>query len=415
MKEKNKNRVLKTAVIVALLFVSIFAIIILNIVPKDNAIRVSAQKEQDIKSITVGSAGDIMLHSPFYRSDDYKTEEGDYDFGSCFDFIKPIYSSATYMAVNLETTLAGKDEGYSGYPMFRSPDSIADSLSDSGVDLMLLANNHIYDSGREGFLRTSRILKEKGIDYTGARHSEDEKKYMIKDINGIKLGIMNFTYETPRSDDIKGINGNPVDNETSMQLNSFDPNERDTFYDEIGKDIDSMEDAGVDFKIVYLHWGEEYHLKESQWQRQMAQELCDMGVDALIGSHPHVVQPVDVFTGTSDDNEGHLMFCAFSLGNQLSNQRRELMDMDTGHTEDGLIIDLEIKKDKTGTRISKIDYHPTWVYKNNEGPVYYILPADEEANTAISDVSSDLKASYERTWSIIRDGAEKVRHTYGFD
>lgn len=419
MKKNSKKRHLKAVLLVMLAAVAVSAVVLLNTAPVEKALDVSAVKESEIKTATVGSAGDIMLHSPFYRSPDYKTEDGSYDFSDCFKFIEQVYSKASYMAVNLETTLAGGGSGYSGYPMFRSPDSIADSLSESGVDLMLLANNHIYDSGKEGFMRTSQILAEKGINYTGARHSDDEKKYIVKDVEGIKIGIVNFTYETPRSDDLKGINGNPVDEESAGYLNSFDPDDREAFYNEMRECLNSMENDGAEFTIVYLHWGEEYNLKESGWQREIAQKLCDMGVDALIGSHPHVVQPVDVFKSETGDDKEHLMFCAFSVGNQLSNQRREMMNLNTGHTEDGLVIYLDIKKDEERTYLSGVDYVPTWVYKNQAGPVYYILPADNAADietyTGIGGIRQSVEDSYERTWSIIEEGASKVREAYGFD
>lgn len=238
-------------------------------------------------------------------------------------------------------------------------------------------------------------------------------------MEGIKIGIVNFTYETPRSDDLKGINGNPVDEESAGYLNSFDPDDREAFYNEMRECLNSMENDGAEFTIVYLHWGEEYHLKESGWQREIAQKLCDMGVDALIGSHPHVVQPVDVFKSETGDDKEHLMFCAFSVGNQLSNQRREMMNLNTGHTEDGLVIYLDIKKDEERTYLSGVDYVPTWVYKNQAGPVYYILPADNaediETYTSIGGIRQSVEDSYERTWSIIEEGASKVREAYGFD
>ncbi|MFQ7473589.1 MAG: CapA family protein, partial [Anaerovoracaceae bacterium] len=185
--DKNDKR-LKISVLVLTLCVLLAGAGIaasLKFLPSKEAVPVSADVKQETKTITVGSGGDIIIHSPFYRAKEYRTD-GDYDFSACFSYVKRIYEKPSFMAVNLETTLPGKDAGYSGYPMFKSPDSLADSLVSNGADLMLLANNHIYDSGVNGFLRTSEILEEKKILYTGARHSEEEKKYMIKDIDGIK-------------------------------------------------------------------------------------------------------------------------------------------------------------------------------------------------------------------------------------
>lgn len=387
----------------------------LKFLPSKEAVPVSADVKQQSQTITVGSGGDIIIHSPFYRAEEYKTD-GDYDFSACFSYVKSVYERPTFMTLNLETTLPGRVAGYSGYPMFKSPDSLADSLYTSGADLMLLANNHIYDSGVKGFLRTSEILSDKGILYTGARHSDEEKKYLIQDIEGIKVGFINYTYETPRSDNLKGINGNPMDSSVASYLNSFDPNDRNSFYEEISQLIASMKLEGAEYIISYLHWGNEYQLEETSWQREIAQRLCDMGVDAIIGGHPHVVQPVDVFT-SSDGS--HKMFCAFSLGNQLSNQRREMMNLSTGHTEDGLIVNLQITKDEKGeVSLTGAEYIPTWVHKNSKGPTYYIIPLDNlqalEEITGIKGIEEKGQASSDRTYSIIGEGIEKVRAAYGF-
>lgn len=374
------------------------------------------QKTPEVQpiTITIGSTGDIMLHSPSYKPSEYKVD-GDYDFSPMFSFISEVYSAPDYMAANLETTLPGKEAGYSGYPLFKSPDSIATTLTSSGVDLLLLANNHIYDSGKNGFLRTSQFLADSGIDYTGAAHSDEEKKYLIKDINGIKVGFVNYTYETPASGDVKAINANYMDASVAPYLNSFDPNDRESFYTEFSAVLENMRQDGAEFIIFYPHWGNEYQLTACDWQMEMAQRLCNMGVDAIIGSHPHVVQNVDVLT--SEDGS-HKTFCAYSLGNQLSNQRRQLMSLSTGHTEDGLIMKLEITKNKKGkVSITGADYVPTWVYKTTAG-LYYILPLNDienlESTTGLSGIASQAQASYDRTYATISEGMQKAADAFGF-
>lgn len=374
------------------------------------------QKTPEIQpiTITIGSTGDIMLHSPSYKPSEYKVD-GDYDFSPMFSFISEVYSTPDYMAANLETTLPGKEAGYSGYPLFKSPDSIATTLTSSGVDLLLLANNHIYDSGKNGFLRTSQFLADSEIDYTGAAHSDEEKKYLIKDINGIKVGFVNYTYETPASGDVKAINANYMDASVAPYLNSFDPNDRESFYTEFSAVLENMRQDGAEFIIFYPHWGNEYQLTACDWQMEMAQRLCNMGVDAIIGSHPHVVQNVDVLT--SEDGS-HKTFCAYSLGNQLSNQRRQLMSLSTGHTEDGLIMKLEITKNKKGkVSITGADYVPTWVYKTTAG-LYYILPLNDienlESTTGLSGIASQAQASYDRTYATISEGMQKAADAFGF-
>lgn len=374
------------------------------------------RKEPEIQetTITIGSTGDIMLHSPSYKPSEYKVD-GDYDFSPIFAFMSDIYSAPDYMVANLETTLPGKEAGYSGYPLFKSPDSIATTLTGSGIDLLLLANNHIYDSGKNGFLRTSQFLADSGIDYTGAAHSDEEKKYLIKDINGIKVGFVNYTYETPASGDVKAINANYMDSSVAPYLNSFDPNDRESFYTEFAVILENMRQDGAEFIIFYPHWGNEYQLSACDWQMEMAQRLCNMGVDAIIGSHPHVIQNVDVLT--SEDGS-HKMFCAYSVGNQLSNQRRQLMNLSTGHTEDGLVIQLEITKNKKGkVNLTGAEYIPTWVYKSSAG-LYYILPLNDISNlesvTGLSGIASQAQQSYDRTYATIGEGVQKAIDAYGF-
>ena len=414
---KKKNRNLQRAVAVlacCVLVLGVGGFAAFHFLSAKDAVPASAQQKVEEKTITIGNAGDVIIHSPFYKGSTYK-KDGDYDFTSCFSNVKEDYEANDFMVLNLETTLPGKDVGYSGYPMFKSPDSLVDSLTSSGVDLMLLANNHIYDSGVNGFLRTSQLLQDKGVLYTGARHSEEEKKYLVQEIDGVKVGFVNYVYETPRSDDRKGINGNPLDPSVAPLLNSFDPNDLDSFYTEMENILSDMKKDGAEFVIAYPHWGNEYQLQETGWQRDIAQKLCDMGVDAIVGGHPHVVQPVDVFT--SEDGK-HKMFCAFSVGNQLSNQRREIMNLSTGNTEDGLIIDLTITRDSKGkAALTGIKYIPTWVYKTG-GPVYSIIPADDpatvEETTGIKGIKSQVQASYDRTYKIIGDGVKKVNEAYGF-
>ena len=161
---KKKNRNLQRAVAVlacCVLVLGVGGFAAFHFLSAKDAVPASAQQKVEEKTITIGNAGDVIIHSPFYKGSTYK-KDGDYDFTSCFSNVKEDYEANDFMVLNLETTLPGKDVGYSGYPMFKSPDSLVDSLTSSGVDLMLLANNHIYDSGVNGFLRTSQLLQDKG-------------------------------------------------------------------------------------------------------------------------------------------------------------------------------------------------------------------------------------------------------------
>ena len=167
-----------------------------------------------------------------------------------------------------------------------------------------------------------------------------------------------------------------------------------------------------------MHWGIEYQLEEADYQDEMAQKLCDLGVNAIIGGHPHCEQPIDVLD--TSDGSGH-MFCIYSEGNALSNQRTYLMDeMPTGHTEDGAMVTLTLHQNSDGSvEIKDIDLLPTWVYRyqDNDGSKYYILPLDDVANiektTGISDIQQEAQDSYDRTIEELGPGLEKAKQVFG--
>ncbi len=361
------------------------------------------------KDITVGSTGCMLLHSPFLNT--YADSAGNYDFGEIYRYITPVYSAPDLMTCEFEGCLAGED--YSGYPVFRSPDAIIEDIRDSGVDLQLLATNHIYDGGAEAFQRTLQVYEEKGIAYTGARESTSDKPYYIADVNGVTLGFMDYAYETEGED--VSLNGIPLSKEDENRVNTFDYDYLDSFYNEINKNIQDMKAEGVRFIIADLHWGEEYELQENETQREIAQTLCNLGVNALIGGHTHCEQPIDVFTGRN----GEKMFCIFSVGNALSNQRAELIEeMPEGHTEDGVIVELTLHQDTAGTvSITGVDLIPTWVYRYiDDATRYYILPLNDveniEETTGISGIHDLALASYQRTMDELGGGLKKAQEAF---
>ncbi len=371
-----------------------------------------------VRDITVGSTGCMLLHSPFI--DSYPDAEGNYDFSSIYKFITPYYSAPDYMTCEFEGALGGEELGYSGYPSFRSPDIIIENIRDSGVDLQMLATNHIYDGWSFGFNRTMEVYEEKGIAYTGVRKDTNQKHYYIADINGVRVGFVNYVYETTNMTDgpDKSLNGMYLEEQDAPLLNSFNYDDLEPFYVEMENNIYAMRQEGARFIIANLHWGTEYQLEESQYQRDIAQQLCNMGVDAIMGGHPHCEQPIDVLT--SQDGS-HKMFCIYSMGNALSNQRTYLLmeEMPTGHTEDGVMVTLHLHQDASGqVTITDVELLPTWVYRFSEtsGSKYYILPLDDvenlEATTGISGIKDEAQASYERTMEELGPGLEKAKQAF---
>ena len=224
-----------------------------------------------------------------------------------------------------------------------------------------------------------------------------------------------LSYETPTAEGRKALNGLLVDTATAPLINSFKPGSPDSFYEELKTSIKQMKKKGADIVAVYIHWGEEYQLKQNAKQQEIAQKLCDLGVDVIIGGHPHVVQPMDLLTSTDGK---HKTVCVYSMGNFVSNQRRNLMGLKTGHTEDGLIFEMKFSKYSDGTVVfDSVDAIPTWVhlYSENGRKVHSIVPlrgnldtkAEKLGLNKTSDGLSQAKASKARTDALVAEGEEK--------
>ena len=370
-----------------------------------------------IGSASIATMGDMLMHMPCVEG----AETGDgYDFAPYFTNLKPYIESATFAACNLETTLAGLDNGYkySGYPAFNCPDAIVDGLKAAGFDMLLTANNHCYDTRTKGFLRTQEVIAQAGLLSAGTMSDPEESKYHIVELDGIQVGMVCYTYETDGSPDVVAPNGITMSDADEKLINSFCESELDTFYAEMGQTVADMEEDGAEAIVLYIHWGVEYQIQESTTQRKIAQKMCDLGVDVIVGGHPHVIQPMELLTSGEDPE--HKTVCLYSTGNALSNQRRASMRLDTGHTEDGIVFTFSFGKYSDGTvRVEDVQLLPTWVnrYTSSEtGRRFYdILPLDKtitdwKAAFDLTDSAlTDALESYDRTMDIVGEGLEEVK------
>ena len=383
-----------------------------NIVTSENKETVSENNQKyEETTIKIGTVGDILIHSPIFRSV-YDSASDSYDFNDIFKYVKDVYSSYDLMVADLEQPLGGKEKGYSGFPLFNAPDSIADALKNNGVDLLLTANNHCYDQSSDGFYRTMSVLKEKQIDFIGTREKES-KPYIIKDISGIKVGMINYTYETEALTDTTYVNGIPMNSETSPLLNSFNYNNLDKFYTEFKTNMDSMYADGADVIIAFMHWGEEYSLSANDYQKKIAQKLCDFGVDAIIGGHTHCIEPTDLITSQVSGKQTPIIY---SVGNQLSNQRKETLSKfsyDSPYFEDGVIYEVSFTRKADGSVVlSDVSYTATWC--NLFDTQYRIIPLDDEHKSAVAHLgrTSEMQNSLKRTKGLLDKGIEKFKNEY---
>lgn len=363
---------------------------------------------------TIGSTGDILLHKKVIQSG-YSQETGTYNYDSAFSVFSSFVSKMDYAVANLEVTLCGNENGYeySGYPCFNAPDAIADALKNAGFDMLLTANNHCFDTRTTGLLRTQEILRNRELDYTGTRYTEEEKNYLVKEINGIKIGMICYTYNTGVDENgAVSLNGIPLTAEATRLVNSFDYGNLDAFYTKLSAELSAMRGDGAEAVMVYLHWGDEYDTTPNATQKKVAQALCDMGVEVIVGNHAHVPQPVELLTNSQDESKKTL--CLYSMGNALSNIRRG--PSYPTETEDGMLFQVTFAKYSDGTVVvESVDVLPTWVNRYTEDGVmkFQILAMDnrdkdnwQTSMNLTEELLEECRDSYERTMEIVGSGLE---------
>lgn len=309
-------------------------------------------------------AGDLMVHTPQLTA--ARISDG-YDFSPSFTYIKPLIEEADLTVVNLETTLAEKG-AYTGYPLFRSPAAVAEAMHGAGFDVALLANNHCMDYGARGARETIEALDRAGLKHTGvfrSMHERNARPHLYLRVNGISIALLNYTY---------GTNGMPVVKPAVV-------NRLDTA--QMKEDIRRAKEWMPDCLAVALHWGVEYERKPNREQRRMADFLLREGVQLIVGSHPHVVQPV------VQDSLGRLTI--YSLGNLLSNQRKR-------YTDGGLLVRVELEKQ--GDEPLKITYEPipVWVDRANS----YRILTREAADSLITEPKA--RTFFEDTEQLLKKG-----------
>lgn len=349
-------------------------------------------------SINLTAVGDVMAHSPQLKAQ-YDSNSNTYSFDNNFKYIKKYIETSDLSIANLETTLAGEDIGYSSYPTFNTPDAIASALKNTGFDIISTINNHTFDKGSHGFDRTLSVLKELNFETVGTKSNVYDDDYIIKDINGIKLGITSYSYGDIINSD-KYLNGIKISDECKERANIFSSSNVNDAFNTINNTISKLNDT--DMQILIIHWGNEYQRVPSKFQSELAQLLSDAGVDIIIGSHPHVVQPVEMIKSSDGSNETLIVY---SLGNLISNQRKETLG--NSYTEDGLIISIDINKDSSNSDayVSNVKCIPTWVnkYYDNNKFVYEVVPIEDKVTlNTMENLSKDrVKQSYSNTSSLI--------------
>jgi poly-gamma-glutamate capsule biosynthesis protein CapA/YwtB (metallophosphatase superfamily) len=338
--------------------------------PADITLLTSKEPER----LRLAVVGDLMVHGPQIRAQ--QQSDGSYDFHNNFDFVRPWLQEADIVLGNLETTFGGEERGYSSFPRFNTPDAFGEALKEAGFTAVSTVNNHTIDTGSEGFFRTLKVLEQQGLTAIGTRASQEEPHWHLFTENGITLGVTAVSYETARAYGRRTLNALLIPRELEGLINSFDYDTLEADLVPVKEQLSAMKEAGADVTAVLIHWGEEYQQHQNQWQERIANELAAAGADLILGSHPHVLQPV---RRIQHDSESPPSWVVYSLGNFLSNQRYEILRRH--EPEDGaiLFVDLVRYPDHLVAEIEGVSYQPTWVhrYDQGDGMIYEIVPLIE--------------------------------------
>jgi poly-gamma-glutamate synthesis protein (capsule biosynthesis protein) len=341
-------------------------------------------------TITLTAIGDVMCHNTQYQ-DAYDSTTGTYDFSYVFEDVKYYIQTADIAIGNLETTFAGKSVGYSGYPTFNTPEVMAQNLKDIGIDVLTTANNHSLDKGYAGIESTIKYLDEADISHTGTFTSEEaQNTILVKNVKGIKIAFLSFTY---------GTNGIAIPSGKEYCINLIDK-------DFILEQINLAKEENPDVICVSMHWGVEYQTTPNSTQKDLADFLFENGADIILGSHPHVLQPMEKRTITLEDGTTKDGFIIYSFGNFISGQTK-------ANTKDSIILNLKITKNGETGKITIDDYSyiPVYMYKASSGTQKYKL-LDINRRIENYEAGNSLQTDYS-TYTTLTTELENIKKILG--
>lgn len=345
MKKKNMKLLFVLMIIVNLLLATGIVLIIKNNDKNNNEVNnvvsenIIIEPKEEKTSLSLVMVGDNLIHSSVYKDANKHANYNGYDFKPIIEYIKPIVKTYDLAYYNQETILGGTEIGLTDYPTFNSPYEAGDAMIDAGFNLVSLATNHTIDRGEKAALNSRNYWNnQKDVLAVGSYSSFEERdKVVIQEKNNITYTMLNYTY---------GTNGIPVPNGKEYLVNVWpaigNNPDSDTKYqsykEQVKKDIEAVRDK-VDVLIVAMHWGVEYTHNPTVYEKDAAKYLADLGVDIIIGTHPHVIQPVEWIDDT-------IVF--YSLGNFLSAQKND----QNYNKMIGLMSSLTINKIKKGEDVT---------------------------------------------------------------
>lgn len=318
------------------------------------------------------AVGDNLIHGAIYADPHFVNNN--YDFTPIYSEVKPEVMDTDIAYINQETILGGRQIGLSHYPAFNSPQEIGDAIVDAGFDWVNHATNHTLDRGEIAILNTIEYWnKHPQVAMSGIAESEEAaNKQVIIERNGLKFGLLSYTY---------GTNGIPFPENKTYLTNLIDK-------DKMASDIKALK-ANTDIILVSLHWGIEYSFKQNEEQEDIANFLNDLEVDVIIGTHPHVIQPVEIIK----NNNNHKTLVMYSLGNFLSAQ-----DVNYRMLGGMLTWDIVYDPNDKSVNFEKVTFKPLINYFNHNiqnFKIYYLKDyTNELANSHGLSSSYDMSREY---------------------
>ena len=389
----NYKKLFKCIFFLALFIFFIFKLTSTLLAPENNS---NTLKETPVTpepiTIHMSATGDIMCHLTNIKNA-YNSTTKDYDFSNVFENIRDYTLNADITVGNLETTFSGSSRGYTGYPTFNTPEVLGKNLRDIGFDVICTANNHSMDKGYSGIESTLNFLDEYGLDHYGtARNKEEQDTILIKDVNGIKIAFLAYTY---------GTNGISIPTGKEYCVNLINK-------DLIKEHITLAKEQNVDVICVNMHWGNEYKVIQNSIQEDLADFLFENGVDIILGSHPHVLEPMEKRTITLEDGTTKDGFVIYSLGNFVSGQIY-------ANTKSTVILDIQITKNSEGKlTIDSINYTPVYLYdkgSSSKSRTRYTLIDIEQV---ISDYENGKTTSISKSlYNTLKDELSSIKKHVG--
>lgn len=302
------------------------------------------------------AVGDLLMHLPLVYAS--ALPDGDWDFTPLFEPVRPWIEAADLAIANLETTLTGPDYPWAGYPSFNTPPELARDLKRVGFDVLTHANNHSLDYLTFGIEKTHEALERYGMPHTGTARTPEEREeiLVVEAAPGIRVAVLAYTATT---------NWIPLPEPWSVNLVDDERMPADIRRARAREDVDLV--------VVALHFGEEYAREPNDDQRYYVDVALQAGADVVLGSHPHVIQPIEVRQVRDEFGRDLPRAVIYSLGNFISNQEGL-------YREAGLMLLIDVAKADGVTRIEQVSFVPTWVHPYRaDGQQRYRVVAVEQA------------------------------------